>query len=391
MKGRGQIKEAINVDTPFLYKRLPTGIITIDTALRGGWPCGGISQIAGPKNSCKSYLYWQTIRQLQYNFGSEATVLLAMTEMRADRSQARNSGVIIAYSNEEIATEQKRRASEGIALLTEAEIDSMQNEIGVIDEMHCESAEAMFDGILKAIEAKAYMLIVIDSLGSLMTKAEAESDTLEQKFYGGSAKIITEFLRKLNAYFSIDDGDGFARDTCVLAVNQIRDVIGDPHKEFRSPGGRGLEHALFVNFFTNSGASIGYDDQVYTQSGTKKRYIQTGKEINWKIEKGKAGMHEGAKGSFNYDFRNNQADFFVDTIVAGVRCNAIEVSGAWLGIHNPAAPGEYLVRACGKEAFTAALIADVTAKVAAGDENTFMNMVRKAVFAAEKIQVERTW
>lgn len=391
MKGRGQIKPASEYTQPYMTKRLPTGLLSLDIELRGGLPAGGISQIAGTKNSGKSYLYWQVVRQLQHILGDDMAVLLAMTEMRADRQQARLAGVKVALADLDIQSMELSRIQNGRPPFTNAELDDMRQQVGCIDEFHGESAEVLFDGIIKAVDADVYNVIVIDSFGSIMTAAEAEADSLDQKHYGGAAKITSEFLRKLTALLTMDNGYGKARDTCIIAVNQIRDAIGDMHKEFRSPGGRALEHAKFVDIFVQSGAAQGFEDSVYTSTGTKKRFVQTGKEINWRIEKGKAGIHEGGKGSYVYDFRINQADFYLDTLVAGVRSGVLEAAGAWIGIPDLNNPGSYIMRANGKEAFINELVKDSQTKTAVGDPNTYMNLIRNLAFKAHDININYAW
>lgn len=392
MKGHAMVKRASDYSLPYLTRRLPTGLLSLDLELRGGFPAGGLSQIAGPKNSGKSYLTWQVIRQLQHILGDKMMVLLAMTEMRADRLQARLAGVQIALANEDIAEMEKARMAQGQAPFAPDEIASLKHEVGMIHELHGESAESLYDGILLAVEQDIYHLIVIDSFGSIMSEMEAESESLSEKQYAGSSGVNTKFCRKLSALLTIDTEEGKARSTAIIGINQIRDNIGDPNKEWKTPGGRALEHTKFVDVWVQSGKQVGYEDKVFTPEGNKQRYIQTGKEVNWKIEKGKAGIHEGGKGTYVYDFRVNAADFYLDTLVAGVRHGIIEQAGPYLGIRDPNNPSEYLLRAQGRENFVRALIEDDRAKAAAGTpETSLMNTLRNIAFRKEGIFISYDW
>ena len=391
-KGTVQIKPANQYIQPYMTKRIPTGLLSLDVELRGGFPCGGISQIAGPKNSGKSYLCWQMVRQLQAMLGDKMSVLLAMTEMRADKQQAKLAGVKIAFADADIASMNRARLKSGMPEYTPDEVEFLKEQVGEIEEMHGESAEALFDGVLTAVESNAFHLIIIDSFGSIMSAAESEADSLSQKTYGGSAAVTSQFLRKLTSLLTMDDQYGTARDVCVIGINQIRDAIGDPHKEFRSPGGRALEHAKFVDLFVSSGAQRADEGvKVFTPNGIKDKFVQYGKDVNWRIEKGKAGIHEGGKGAYIYDFRTNQADFVLDTLVAGVNANVIETSGAWITIPNPSG-GDPLLKICGKDAFVDALNQD--AKKAAEDgqyDNSLMMYVRKKVFEHHGIDISYEW
>lgn len=391
MGGRGQIQRASECAMPYLTKRYPTGLLSLDVALGGGFPAGGLSQIAGPKNSCKTYLYWQVIRQLQHILGDRMKVLLAMTEMRADRQQGRLAGVEVALHPSDIESLNKGRIKNGWPAFTDADVAALQREVGQIDELHGESAEVLYDGILQAVELNIYHLIVIDSFGSIMTGAEADAESLDEKFYGGAAAINTRFLRKLTALLTMNDAYGLPREVCVLGINQIRANIGDRFREFKTTGGFALEHAKFVDLWLTSGQPQGYHDQLYGSKGTDKQFVQTGKEINWKIEKGKAGIHEGEKGSFIYDFRINQADFYLDTLVAGVRHGVVETAGAWLRLPNPDNPGQPLLNCNGKDKFIEAMVQDVQQKAATGDSNTYLNYIREKVFRAKDINISYDW
>lgn len=389
-KGSLQIKTGAEYTQPYMVKRLPTGLLSLDVELRGGLPAGGISQFKGPKNSGKSYLYWQVIRQLQYILGPQMSVMLAMTEMRADKQQGRLAGVKVALADEDIKAMNRARLKSGNAPFTEAEEADLKSQIGNIYEMHADSAESLYDGILETVKDNACHLIVIDSIGSIMSAAESEADSLSQKTYGGAAAVTSQFLRKLTAFMTMDDEYGKARDTCIICVNQVRDAIGDPHKEFRSPGGRALEHAIFVDLFVASGAQRSDEGvPVFTPNGMKSKFVQYGKEVNWRIEKGKAGIHEGGRGMFVYDFRTNQADFYLDTLVAGVNAGVIETAGAWFTVPNPDG-GEPLLKACGKDAFCKALSDDVL-KSAADGTKSVMTSIREQVFKAHDININYDW
>jgi RecA/RadA recombinase len=390
MKGKGIIKSASEYMLPFMTKRLPTGLLTLDVELRGGFPAGGISQIAGPKNSCKSWLYWQVIRQQQFYKGDNFKCLIAMTEMPADRGQAQLAGVKISLGKRDIEAIDEARQKNGLPAFTAEEKKSLQEEVGQIDEVHAEDAETLFDAVIKAVESGVYHLIVLDSLGAVLTAAQAEADSLKEKSYGGASGPISEMCKKLSALMTIEDDWGRARDVCVLAINQIRDNIGDPHKQFRTPGGQALNHAKFVDLWLRSGRKIGFEEPIMTPDGMKKRFQQTGKEVGWQVEKGKAGMHEGGTGAFNYDFRINTADFYLDTLVAGVRSGVVEASGAWIYLNDPTT-GEEITKANGREAFVELLHSDVASKAAEGRNDTYMNLIRQFVFKKEGININYDW
>ena len=392
MKGRAQLKPASEYYLPYLTKRLPTGLLTLDAELRGGFPCGGLSQVIGPKNAGKSWITWQVIRQLQYILGDKMKVLLAMTEMRADRSQARAAGVAISLGDDDIEKADLARQNSGWPPYTKEERLELKREVGTIHELHGMSAEDLYDGILVGVEANAYHLIVIDSFGNIMAKAEEESESLNDKTYGGTSQVNSKFLRKLGGLLMIDDDYGMTRDPCIIGINHIRDSIGDPTKEYKAPGGKALEHAKFVDLYVTSGKAIGEDQSIVGPDGMRKQqFVRRGKEVNWKIEKGKAGMHEGGRGSYNYLFEIGQADFYMDTFVAGAMAGVIVMNGAWIMLPDLENPNKPLLYIQGRDKFVQALIQDAREKAAAGDNNSFMNLIRDRVFKAKNINIHYEW
>lgn len=391
---RAQIMRASDYELPYYTKRLPTGLLTMDVELRGGFPAGGLSQIAGPKNSGKSWLTWQVIRQQQFYRGEKFRCLLAMTEMRADRGQARLAGVQIAIGKTEIDQLNEARVLNGRPGFTPEERAGMMKEVGEIYELHAESAESFYDGVLTAVREDTYDVIVIDSFGSILTAAEAESESLEEgQSRGGSSKINSEFLRRLNALLTMSYKDPETkkmrtRDVCILGINQVRDNMNTQTSKwmpFITTGGRALEHAKFVDLWVHSSSPDKVDDPFVGKR-------MTGKEVRWDIMKGKAGIHEGGHGRYFYDFSINTADFYDDTITAGLQCGVLEQAGAWVGLRDPENPTEYLLRSQGRGAFVQALLQDVNDKTAAGVPNeSHYNTIRDEVLRRHGIDVLYDW
>jgi RecA/RadA recombinase len=394
-KGKVLIMRASDYRLPYLTKRAPTGLLTVDLALRGGFPCGGLSQIIGRRNAGKTLLAWLMIRQLQYFLGEKARVLLAMTEIPADRSQARKAGVKISLGDEDIKELSKARQKNGWPPYTKEEIAEFKKEIGTIDELHATTAEDFYDVILRAVDENIYHIIVIDSIGNALAAAEQENESVHDKTYGGTSAPNTTFLKKLTNMLTMPTAYGEVRDTCIIGINQVRDNIKDPNKPYKAPGGNALEHAKLVDLYVESGPQLGSEEKIYTITSdgpkTTQRFLAYGKQVNWKIEKGKAGIHEGERGSYVYDFRINTADFYTDTLVAGVQNGVIEMAGAWYGIPNPNDPGSFLLRCQGKDAFIQALAEDAAAKAVAEDPNSFMNYIRDACFKKHDINIHYDW
>lgn len=393
-RGRAVLMSASDYVLPYLTKRLPTGLLTLDIELRGGFPAGGISQIIGRKNAGKSWIGWQMIRQLQHMLGNSMKVLLAMTEIPADRSQARLAGVQVSMGLDYVTQTNKARSQMNMPLLTAQEQESLLYQIGTIHELHALAAEDFYDVILRSIEENIYHLVIIDSIGNIMSAAAQENESVHDKTYAGAAGPNTTFLQRMTNLLTMKDEWGGVRDTCIIGINQVRDNIKDPDKKYKAPGGNLLEHAKLVDLYVESGSLLGQEEKVLkmTNDGLKsmQQFTSWGKQVNWKIEKGKAGMHEGGRGSYVYDFRIGTADFYTDTIIAGLTYGIIQGSG-WYNIPDPADPSKNLLRVQGRDNLIKALGNDAHEKAAAGDPNTLMNYVRDECFKKAGITVDYDW
>src|SRR5687767_369899 len=62
--GKAIVREGKEISNTFILRR-PTGITSLDIALGGGFPAGGLSQVIGKDSSGKSYLVNKVIAHVQ--------------------------------------------------------------------------------------------------------------------------------------------------------------------------------------------------------------------------------------------------------------------------------------------------------------------------------------
>lgn len=288
----------------------------------------------------------------------------------------------------------------GWPAFSEQELASLKYEVGHIHEAHGMSAEDLYDIILRAVEMSVYHLVVIDSFGNIMSAAESEAESMHDMTYGGAAGVNTRFLHKLTSLLVMKDEEGRTRDTAVIGINQIRDDIKNPNAPYKSSGGRALEHAKFVDLFISSGKPLGKEVPVpLPGGGTGQRFEMWGKEVNWEIKKGKAGIHEGERGSFTYRFHEktpegvyvpvNQADFYTDAVIAGVKMGVISLDGTWYTLYDE--DGQELLKKQGRDAMAKALREDAEHKASTGDPTTYFNEIRRLCFRRANINLSYDW
>lgn len=327
-KGRAIVRSGADIQNAFVLRR-PTGITNIDIAVGGGLPAGGLSQIIGRDGSTKSYLSNRVMATVQATYGEDSRISICMTEMPFDKKFAKfHCGLAIAYSEEEIERGEEINSGYGLPPFTEEYKTWLRHQIGTVLETRAMAAEQILEVAVQHIESNLFQVVMIDSFGALLTMAEAEAEEgLEQKHRGGAAGIITQFMHRLHAALNMPDARGQMNTTTVIGINQYRDnlgagLYGNPMK---IAGGWALRHGKLVDLHLEQGKKH------RIQQGSE--YHIVGKEINWELIKGKAGCHDGPKGTFNFYFGENGygfgADVISDLLVAGLKYNIIDQSGAW--------------------------------------------------------------
>ncbi|MDD3374969.1 MAG: recombinase RecA [Candidatus Omnitrophica bacterium] len=195
--GKGSIMK-LGQDTVLNIESIPTGSITLDTALGvGGVPKGRVIEIYGPESSGKTTLTLSIISEIQKRGGVAAFI---DAEHAFDASYAKLLGV---------------------------NLDDLLISQPDTGEQALEIAETL-------VRSNAVDLVVVDSVAALTPRAEIEGD-MGDSHMGLQARLMSQALRKLTGSIS-------KSKTCVIFINQIRMKIG---VMFGSPetttGGRALK------------------------------------------------------------------------------------------------------------------------------------------------------
>jgi len=321
----GKIVRASEIDGSFLLRR-PTGITSLDIEIGGGFPARGVTQLVGAENSGKTALAFQACKNVQQIYGDEARIALLMVES-FDKAFAKSLGFHIGYSDREVEHLARAHNTD----LTAEQVAFMKKEVGRVYHANYPTAEALLQMALGLIASNKFHIIVIDSLAAMETDAEAEK-SLDEFSRGGISKTLSMFFKKLS---------GIHYDASIIMINQLRDNMdaGLYGKKYVIPGGRALKHGNALTLVLSSGERL--------KETINKKEVMYGKEINFIVDKGKAGCHDGGKGS--YIFYNGELgrpfgfDVHQDLLMCGVFYDIVTQSGAWFSFN-----GEKL--GCGKEA-----------------------------------------
>ena len=303
---------ASEYDGSFLLRR-PTGITSLDIAIQGGLP-RGITEIAGENNVGKTQLSVEVCKQIQTNYGEDACIALCMVEPW-DKPFWKNLGFKVAFSDEEIATGEKALKRK----YTPEELAYLKEQTGQVIHAKCMNAETMLNTALQLIETGIFQLVVIDSVGSMMSQQLDEKE-FGEKTYGGNSTAIQEFVNRFTQ---------LKTNTTVIMINQVRDNMkagSSPYaEEFRVLGGNALKHGKFLGIWLTKGAKI--KEKIGSTD------LEVGRSTGWFIKKQKCGGPDGERG--NYNFYKGKHGFplginiWEDLVVTAVYYGIVEQSGTW--------------------------------------------------------------
>lgn len=160
---------------------IPSGALSLDLALGGGYPKGRIIEIYGPESSGKTTLTLHAIAQIQKQGGTAAFI---DAEHALDPSYAKRLGV----DTDNLLVSQPDNGEQAL-----------------------EIAETL-------VRSNAVDLVVVDSVAALVPQAEIDGE-MGDSHMGLQARLMSQALRKLTGIIS-------KSKTTVIFINQIRMKIG---------------------------------------------------------------------------------------------------------------------------------------------------------------------
>lgn len=299
--------------------RFPSGSLSLDIALGGGWPGNQWTEVIGQESSGKTAVVLKTIAVNQAADPAHTCWWVAAEGYDEDWAAALgvdNRRVLLHYTN---------------------------------------SMEEAYSGMLEAAASRAVDSIVLDSYPALSPDLEDEKGMDELQVALG-ARLTGKFFRKAGASTARDLAGG-ERPLLGLIINQWRDKIGgySPQGTPRtSPGGNAKNYAYYARLEVSRAE---YIDETRPGKGA----ARVGQVVKARTIKNKsAAPHKIATIDFYFDdapslgFRQGQYDEAKELVTMGVLYEAIERSGAYYTVTG--------VRVKGKDALLDLLRGDLSAQ-----------------------------
>jgi recombination protein RecA len=261
----------VKMDSEVGVEAVSTGCFALDAAFGcGGLPRGRIIEVFGQESSGKSTLAMFIMSQIQKAGGKAA---LIDAEYAFDASYAGSIGVDV----------QKLLVSQP------------------------ETLEEAMDVIKELVETNQIDIIVVDSVASMVPKAEVEGDEMLKDTMAVQARLLNKALRILTGPIS-------RSRTSVIFINQLREKIGIVYgaKEY-TPGGKALKFYSSVRINVKKGEKIEDDGETI------------GNWMNCIMVKNKVGFPWKAAEFELYYSRG--VDLFGDTLDYGTKVGVITKTG----------------------------------------------------------------
>lgn len=272
--GAGTMKMAS--DPSLKITRLPTGILTVDAMIGGGFARNRTAEIYGSANVGKNYLAYSTIATTQMNGGRCGFVDVEKT---FDPVFAGGVGVDL-------------------------------DELAFHEQVH---GPRCIDFTETLMRSGLYDVIVLDSIATLLPLPELEND-MEAGSYGmEQAKLMSKALRKLTAANS---------KTALIFLNQTREAIGVTFgKKFTTSGGRAMSFYAGLRLELIRTENLKREGDVLDQKTgeLKKGEIVFGHRILVRGEKDKTGglTHPLEETTFVFNYEKGRHDRIEDLIYLG--------------------------------------------------------------------------
>lgn len=268
--GEGTIIQA-DLDSFPQIGRIPSGAMSLDRVLNGGYPRGRVIEISGPESAGKTSIALHAIAECQ------------------------KAGGKCAFLDVEHALDIRYAGALGVDIskLIISQPDCAEDTLNIVDTL---------------TRSNAMDLIVVDSVAALVSRKELEGD-IGDSSVGSQARLMSQAMRMLV-------GPLEKTDTTIIFLNQIRMKIG---VMYGSPevvsGGNALK------FYASQRLDIRRVETL--KNGDDKTGIRT----RIKVAKNKVGR-PFMQTELNIMFGEG-IDWAADLLDLGVEAKLIERSGAW--------------------------------------------------------------
>ena len=182
-----------------------------------------------------------------------------------------------------------------------------------------QGAEDIFQFVLDMIDTNEIGLVIIDSLG-VMVSNQAMEKTVDQKTYGGIAMALTNFSKKA-------EGLCMRNNCTVIGINQMRDDMNSMYGGTTTTGGKAWKHNTVLRLEFRRGKFIDSKGNELSRSAEN----PAGNIVNVALTKSKVCPPTRRTGFYTLKY-DTGIDYLNDLIEVAIKYGIVKKSGAWFEI-----------------------------------------------------------
>ena len=302
------------------FKKIPLSSPLANYMLYGGLPRNRIIEFAGEENGGKTTTALDAVANAQKLFEKEyADELEELNSLMNDGKIGKERQARLKYLNERgpkkvIYGDCENTLDDEWSRKLGVDVDNM-----ILLKPMSQTAEQIFEMLLQMIETDEVGLVVIDSLGVMISQQAYEKD-MEQKTYGGISAPLTLFSKKAELLCT-------KYDCTLIGINQMRDDMNSMYGGQTTTGGKGWKHNCSLRLMFKKGDYIDENNNSMRRSCDH----QSGNLISIAIAKTKVCNPDRRNGYYTLNY-NNGVDIISDTIELAIKYGIIQKAGSWFTI-----------------------------------------------------------
>lgn len=296
-------------------EKIPFSSPRANYMLYGGIPRGRLIEFAGEEGGGKTTTALDIVANAQKLFKNEHETEITSLSALADKSP-RPLVERLQYLKSRgpkriVYADCENTLDEDWARLLGVDVDDM-----ILLKPQTQTAEQIFEMLLQFIETDEVGLIVLDSLG-VMLSAQAYEKTMEEKTYGGIAMALTLFSKKAELLCN--------KYNCTLiGINQMRDDMNSQYGGQITTGGKAWKHNCSVRLLFQKGPFI--DDKCNELKRSSE--APAGNLVQISVTKTKVCKPDRRTGFYTLKYHHG-IDIYADLFETALKYELIQQAGSW--------------------------------------------------------------
>ena len=299
------------------FQKVPFSSPMLNYMTYGGIPRGRLIEFAGEENGGKTTTALDVVANAQklfYNEWAEEMHSLENLEKRTKEQDTRLAYLEDRQPKKVVYCDCENTLDEEWATKLGVNTDDM-----ILLKPMSQTAEQIFEMLLQMMETDEVGLVVLDSIG-VMISAQAYEKTMEEKTYGGIAAALTLFSKKAELLCS-------KYDCTLIGINQMREDMNSTYGGQITTGGKGWKHQCSLRLMFRKGDYIDENNNSLKRSSTS----PAGNLVEVAIAKTKVCNPDRRNGYYTLKY-NSGIDIISDTVELACYYDIIQKAGAWFSI-----------------------------------------------------------